>query len=210
VRQSLFTVSLSLLTSLLLPWVLSMALLDKLDSHRRQSEIIERGQAASQSSSGPILMMAITDEYSNHPNAVTALPLPPVRLSGPVDPTQVSLEEKYQCLQMPKKNGDEVTVVPCDSTNRLQFFSQERCISINANVYNASQYRSCPSEFHSSTPPPRSIYPNIADTSITEDENPDPQIYCRYRSTHKSDDKRAPSLCLDIKGQQLSETSILG
>jgi hypothetical protein len=188
-----------------------MALLDKLDSLRQQSELSE-SRVPSQSAAVPILMMAVSDEINNHPTEVSSPSHPSLPLSSPDPFPQLSLEGSYQCLQMPRKNGDEVTVVPCDSTNRLQLFSQERCISINANTFNASRYRSCASseEFHPFTPPPRPLYPTVADTAVTEDESPDPQIYCRYRSTFKPEDKKSPTLCLDIKGQVLTETSILG
>jgi hypothetical protein len=80
--------------------------LSKLDSIRRQRELEENAMPnPSERSSGPLLMMAITDEFSNHPD-------------------QLPLDGKYQCLQMPKKTGDDVLVTPCDTANKLQYFTQ--------------------------------------------------------------------------------------
>lgn len=122
---------------------------------------------------------------------------------------------------MPRKAGDEVTVTPCDTGNRQQFFTQgwgysymsfsmltEKCIGIDANIYNSSKYKNCPSEFASY---PTHRYNRVINTSVTVDDDPDMQIYCQYRSlADDSKEERKPALCLDIKGQQLTETSIIG
>jgi hypothetical protein len=108
----------------------------------------------------------------------------------------------------------------------------EKCISINANLYNSSKYRLCPSEFHPFSPPTAAAtrYPQVVDTSLVHDDHPDPQIYCRYRSLasdyavpaptpatasdngtnsgEKNENSKIP-ICLDVKGQLLTETSII-
>ena len=87
----------------------SLIVLNKLDSIRQQREREENKMPTPSDSRsfGPLLMMAITDEISNHPD-------------------QLPLDGKYQCLQLPKKTGDDVLVTPCDTTNKLQYFTQGR------------------------------------------------------------------------------------
>lgn len=85
----------------------SLIVLNKLDSirHQREREENKIPSPGDGRSFGPLLMMAITDEFSNHPD-------------------QLPLDGKYQCLQLPKKTGDEILITPCDTTNKLQYFTQ--------------------------------------------------------------------------------------
>ena len=90
----------------------------------------------------------------------------------------------------------------------------EKCVSIDANIYNTSKYATCTSEFHRFSDLPTPRYPNAIQTSSdgSNDGSEDLQIYCRYRALveDKSNDKNI-SLCLDIRGQQVSsDASIIG
>jgi hypothetical protein len=90
----------------------SLMVLSKLDSIRGQREQEEKTmRGADGSATGPLLLMSITDEFSNHPD-------------------QLPLDGKYQCLQMPKKTGEDILVTPCDTTNKLQYFTQGQPLSL--------------------------------------------------------------------------------